>query len=291
MSLRRLWTLELIGKVVGLTILFMALLSIDFAGLSLSTTVSRVPLQLGLVALADSVLLSYFATSSRWGGWREWGTVFALLYGTVYVLTSVEAVYLGSLLPASTVVRLLINGAITSSVFAGGLVWAFGAHVPSSAPSGRLLMPGKEWAWKIGASAGVYVLFFVLFGLVVYAPLGKAIDPTGYASEQAIASTAAGLVLPVELLRGALWSLLAIPAILDLPFAWRKTGVLVGLLLAVPLALTQFLATSMPVGLQVAHSFEILGENLAFGLALAWILQIHSRLPGRSKPHRHRGTV
>jgi hypothetical protein len=266
-------------KVLGLTVLLAALLSVNYGAAALSDAASKAPIQLVMVAFVDTLLLSYFVISSRWTGRKEWGTVFAGLYGMVYLLTAIESVYLGSLLSASTVVSLLVNGAITSSIFAAALVWAFGSGKIEGVTGARLRMPGKEWVWKIVASAGVYLLLFIVFGLVVYAPLGRALDPVAYAQEQATASTSAALVFPIELLRGALWALLAVPAILALRFGWKKTGLVIGLLMAVPLAMTQFLATSMAAGLQVAHAGEIFGENLVFGLALVWILRARSRLP------------
>lgn len=186
-------------------------------------------------------------------------------------------------------VSLLVNGAITSTIFAVALVWAFGSGKMEGVSGARLQMPGKEWAWKIVASAGVYLLLFIVFGLVVYAPLGRALDPVAYAQEQATASTAAALVFPIELLRGALWALLAVPAILALRFGWKKTGLVIGLLMAVPLSLTLFLATTMAVGLQVAHAGEIFGENLVFGLAVVWILRARSRLPTQGEQTQNTG--
>ena len=262
-----------------MTLLFAALLSIDYGAVALSSAASKAPLQVLIVAFVDTLLFSYFVISSRWTGIREWGAVFAALFGMVYFLTAVESVYLGGILSANAVVSLLVDGAITSTIFAAALIWAFGSGKMGGVSVARLRMPGREWAWKIVACAGAYLLLFIVFGLVVYAPLGKALDPVAYAQEQATASTAAALVFPTELFRGALWALLAVPAILALPFGWKKTGLVAGLLMAVPLSLTQFLATTMAVGLQVAHFGEIFGENLVFGLALVWILRVHSRLP------------
>ncbi len=272
--------------IAGLTFLFAALLSVNFSAITLSSVASKSPMQLVLVAFVDTSLLSYFVVSSRWTGWKQWAAVFAVLYGTVYVLTAIESVYLGSLLSANTVFNLLLNGAIISAVFSGALVWALkGKATREELQSIRLQMGRREWVWKVVVSAAVYLLLFMVFGLVLYMPLGKALDPAAFAQEQSTASAAGALVFPVELIRGALWALLAVPAIMALPFGWKKTGVIVGLLLAVPLALTQFLATSMTVGLQIAHCGEIFGENLVFGVLLLWILSVHSRLP-TEKPQK-----
>jgi len=59
-----------------------------------------------------------------------------------------------------------------------------------------------------------------------------------------------------------------------------------------PLTVSQFLSTSETVGLPIAHSVEIAGENIIFGS----ILSVHSRLPmensdvGVSLPNRQ-GTL
>ncbi len=276
--------LKNVTKVSGLTTLFAALLSVNYGAITLSSVALKAPMQLVLVAFIDTLLLSYFVISSRWTGWKQWGAVFAVLYGMVYVLTAVESVYLGSLLSANTVFNMLVNGALTSTVFSGALVWAWkGNAMQEELQSISLQMGQREWVWKVVVSAGVYLLLFMVFGLVLYMPLGKALAPTAFAQEQSTASAVGALVFPVELIRGALWALLAVPAIMALPFGWKKTGVIVGLLLAVPLALTQFLATSMTVGLQIAHCGEIFGENLVFGVLLLWILRVHSRLPAEEQ--------
>lgn len=77
-----------------MTVLFAALLSVDYGAVALSNAASKAPLQVVIVAFVDTLLLSYFVISSRWTGRKEWGTVFAALYGMVYLLTAIESVYL-----------------------------------------------------------------------------------------------------------------------------------------------------------------------------------------------------
>jgi len=260
-------------------VLYAALLSVNYNAITISNAATKTPIHLLVVAFVDTLLLSYFVLSSRWGGWREWAAVFVVLYGMVYVLTAAETFYLGSILSANTVPTLLVNGAITSAVFAGALVWAFGNKGMQRTGNSRLRMPGAEWAWKIVASAVLFLLLFTIIGVIVYMPLAKTLDPVAYAQEQSIASNATSLVFPVELIRGALWALFAVPAIMALPFEWKKTGVITGLLMAVPLALVQYLSTAMTTGLLVSHTAEIVVENMIFGFLLVWLLRVHSRLP------------
>ena len=277
---RRTWGTKVLVIIIGLALLYAALLSVDYRALTLSVAASEAPVQLIIFAFVNTLLLSYFALSSSWTGWKEWSAAFALLYGMVYFLTALEASYLGSILTLETVTSLIINGAITSAIFCGALVWTLG-NKPAQlvAHSSRLKMPAREWIWKILLSAVVYLFLFLIFGAAVYMPIARLLDPVAFASEQSIASSAASLVFPIELIRGALWSLLAVPAVIALTFGWKKTGLFIGLLMAVPLTLSQFLSRSETVGLQIAHSFEIAGANIVFGFLLVWILHIHSRLP------------
>jgi hypothetical protein len=126
LAARRIWTFANWLKVIGLTVLYIALLSVNYSAITFSNAATKTPIQLILVAFIDTLLLSYFALRSRWKGWKEWGAVFAVLYGMVYVLTAAETFYLGSILSASMALALLVNGAITSVIFAGALAWVFG---------------------------------------------------------------------------------------------------------------------------------------------------------------------
>lgn len=270
-------------RVLGLTLLLIALLSIDYTGFALSKVLLDSPLQLIIVAFVDTLLLGYFVSNSQLNGWKEWGAVFSMLYGFVYVLTAIESAYLGSVLSVSVLPGLLVNGAIVSGVYSGALVVLLGKNETPSNLSRRLLMGRREWLWKIVVAAAAYLAVFVLFGLVVYFPLARFLDPSGLAAEQSATASSAALVFPIEIVRGALWAILAVPAIITLRFGWKKTALVTGLLLAVPLSATLMLAGTMALGLQIAHLAGIFGENLVFGVLVVWILHLHSRLPSGSE--------
>ncbi len=272
------WVLAL--KVVCLTFLLIGLLSVDYIGMKISSTLLQTPIRLVLVALADTLLFTYVVKHSQWKGWKEWMAIFCILYGFVYVLTAFESVYLGSILTAMVAAGLLINGAIVSVIFSAVIVWVLGQRaINAEALSPRLVMRTIEWIWKIVLAAIVYLLVFIIFGLLIYYPIAQALDPTALAAEQSIASSAAALVFPIELMRGALWMIFSVPTVVSLRFGWRKTAVVIGLLLAVPLSGASMLSTSMSLGLQIAHFVELFTENLVFGFIVVWILHLRSRLP------------
>jgi hypothetical protein len=280
LAVKNAWSLSNVSRVLGLTLLLAVLLSINYAGLAISKAVSDAPIQLILVALFDTLLLTYFVKSSSWTGRKEWAALFAMLYGMIYLLTAMESLYVGSVLSSGTVFGLLVNGAITSGIFAAVLVGVLGNRGTKAAtPETRLVMPRREWVWKIVSSGGLYLLLFIVFGFAIYLPLARVLDPTALASEQSSAASAAMLVFPLELFRGALWALLAAPAVIALQFGWKKTGGMMALLFAVPLSGSILLSTAMTPGLQLAHFVEVFGENLVFGIGVVWILRMHSRLP------------
>jgi hypothetical protein len=270
-------------KILGLTVLLFALMSLNYVGLGLSASLST-PIALIAAAFLDTLVLSYFAISSRIEGAKQWLAVFLVLYVGNYVLTAMESLYLTSLLTEGIVVSILVNGAIISGVFAFAVTELLRRKSTQTRDHGkRLVMPMKEWIWKIGASGALYLFLFVLVGFLVYTPFASLTDPAALAKEQAaLPASAAGLVFPLEFLRGIIWTLLAVVATLSLPFNWKKTALVAGLMLAAPVSTSIFLSNSIAPGLQIAHFAELFIENFLFGFAAVWILHLRSRLSSQT---------
>jgi hypothetical protein len=269
------------AKFAGLTMVLSILFSLDFGRLALSTAFFGNPLGWVLLAFVASVLFGFFTLASTWTGWKQWTAVFLLCYGVPYVLTAVEASYLPNVLSTGKVADLLVNGAIDAGVFAAVLVTLFARSAPQPATGRtRLVMPAGEWAWKLLCAGAVYLALFLVFGEAVYAPLARAMDSAAYAAEQAaVPSSVAALVFPIEYLRGVLFAAFAAPAVMALPYNWKKTGAFVALLISVPESAMILLSTGLAPGLIPAHFVEVLGANLVLGVAVVWILQRRDRLP------------
>jgi hypothetical protein len=269
------------AKLAGLTLVLSVLFSLDFGRLAFSTAFFGNPLGWVLLAFVASVLFGFFTLASTWTGWRQWTAVFLLFYGVPYVLTAVEASYLPGVLSTSKVADLLLNGAIDAGVFAAVLVTLLGPAAPQPAANrSRLVMPAGEWAWKLLCAGAVYLTLFLVFGEAVYAPLARAMDSAAYAAEQAaVPSSGAALVFPIEYLRGVLFAAFAAPAVMALPYSWKKTGVFVALLIGLPESALILLSTTLAPGLVPGHFVEVLGANLVLGVALVWIFQRRDRLP------------
>jgi hypothetical protein len=269
------------AKLAGLTLVLSILFSFDFGRLAPSTAFFGNPLGWVLLAFVASVLFGLFTLASTWTGWRQWTAIFLIFYGVPYVLTAVEASYLPSVLSASKVADLLVNGAIIAGVFAAVVVALLGRAAPQpAARRSRLAMPASEWAWKLLCAGAVYLALFLVFGEAVYAPLAKAMDSAAYAAEQAaVPSSGAALVFPIEYLRGVLFAAFAAPVVMALPYSWKKTGAFLALLISLPESAMILLSTTLAPGLVPAHFVEVLGANLVLGVALVWIFQRRDRLP------------
>jgi len=268
------------AKLAGLTLVLSALFSFDFERLSPAAGFLENPVGWVLLALTASVLFGAFTAVSCWSGWRQWSAIFLVFYGVPYVLTVAEAPYIPAVLPQARVIDLLVDGAIIAGIFALVTVVAFGRSVAgTSQPPARLAMPGREWIWKFAAGGAIYLALFFVFGAAIYSPLAKAMDPSGYTAEQgAIPAAGLALVFPIEFVRGLGFIAFALPAVMALPYAWKRTGLGIALLIGVPESAMILLSTSLAAGLIPAHFVEVLGANLIFGFAMVWLLNHPDRL-------------
>ncbi len=258
------------------TFFLAALMSVDYFNLAISKSLRSGPIQLLLLAFIDSVALCYFATSTSWGGWREWLAIFMVFFGVNYLLTAMETMYLGSILPISVALGLIVNGGVVSSLYAAFLVQIFpNATTNDQTNNMRVPIRAKGLAFKIVGGSLLYLMFFMIFGLAVYMPVARFLDPIALSQEQGIVATgSATWVIPIELLRGAVWVVLAVPVVLSLSYNWKRTALIVAILFAVPVSAGLLLSSGMTLGLIVAHFAELFLENVVFGVCVAWILQL-----------------
>jgi hypothetical protein len=271
----------MILKVVVLTLLLFILYSFDFLGLSLGKGVQAAPLLVLLVSFLHASVLSYPIIRSRWNGWRLIGAIFLLLYGVMYLMTAIEAVYLPEILTQQIVLGLLVNGAITAAVFSFVAVWLYGRLKKDNEkqePNQRLVMPWTQWIWRLALIAISYVFLYILFGAAVFLPIAGALDPKGLAEASAL--NLPNWIIPFQAFRGLLWAVIALPIIRMMRGRSWEAGLAVALSFAVVMGANQLLALDMSAGLRLAHIVEIFGENFVLGWVIVWLL--HRRKSSRS---------
>jgi hypothetical protein len=267
-------------RIIILALILFGLYSVDFSGLALSQEVRTAPAMLLLVSLLQAAVLSYPILRSRWTGWRLVGAIFLVFYGVTTLMVAIEGVYLPDELPPHLVWHLLVNGAITAAMFSPVAILVHGRMKPTQEPEEpnlRLIMSWSQWLWRLAVIALSWAVLFVFFGALVYLPLAHALDPT--ALQALVSPDLPSWVLPFQMIRALLWTVLTLPVIRMMKGSWWETGFVTALLFSVLMGSNLLMPTGMPVGLQLAHLIEVCGEAFVFGWIVVGLL--HRRRESR----------
>ena len=274
---------DTLGKVGLLALLAFVLFSVNFATLSwtatsLVTIAGRVLAAL-LVSGVTGVLLRRTIGSFRYLA----GATFGIMYGTMYLLPATETVYVGSVLPPSRALVMVLSGFLISGVFSLTAVGLFASSsvLRKGATGPWLSMPSREWTLKLLALGGIWTMLFIAFGFAVYQPIARGLDPSGLASESA--GVNAGWALLSQPFWGIAWTALSIPLLRSLRTDWRRASLALGALFAVLAGADMLMAAGMSGGLQLAHLLETVGESLVFGVTVVGVLQFRGRMSVRSE--------
>ncbi|MDF1514942.1 MAG: hypothetical protein P1S60_14120 [Anaerolineae bacterium] len=229
------------------------------------------PVLLVLTAFLQTIVLSYAVLRTGRHGWRLFVALFMAFYGISTLMVAVEAVYLPDTLPLDIVLPLLVNGGMTAALFSGVavLVWGRG-HLQAVTPDKGVSVSWAPWTGKFVLIGVSWTILFVVFGALVFLPLAEMLAPEALAVYTNLDMPA--WVLPFQLVRGMLWAALVLPLLLLMRGSRWATALTTGLLFAVPMGTNLLRATSLPIGLLLAHPVEVLGENFIFGWLVARIL-------------------
>ncbi|MFO7680890.1 MAG: hypothetical protein R6X34_12640 [Chloroflexota bacterium] len=274
------------GRWLALWLLLLALYGVDFWGLGLNPVLTGAPWALLGMAVIDTAVMALLLSRLQGAGWRLATAVFLLFFGLKTALVAVEAVYLPDVLPPEIVAPLLVNGLITAVLFSLAAVWLNGrwaAGEPITLAPWPFSVIG--WIGRLAAAGFLWMVLFVAIGLLVFRPVAQALD-----ADTAVAYLAAFqpenplLILLFQMARGALWALLALPALALLPGATWQRGLLLGIVFAGWMSSGLLLPNDLlPATIWPAHLVEVVVENLLFGLALAWLFRARATLPA-NKP-------
>jgi hypothetical protein len=262
-----------------LALLAFVLLSVIFTNLTWVATTWTAVLARMAVTLLLVALVAFTLPHSQGSRLGLAGAIFAIVYGTMYLLPATETTYVSWVLPLSLAISMVFSGAIITLVFSLAASTLFSPSTTGAAPSSalRLRMGRTEWVEKLLVLAVLWTFLFILVGSLVYTPIAKALDPAGYAAESA-SVTNSSLALLSQPLWGIAWAMLAVPLIRSLKLGWRWTALALGCFLGALMGADMILATGMSFGLQLGHFAESVTESFAFGALAVWVLQRHGRL-------------
>lgn len=246
---------------------------------------AKLLLALLAVCFLDTLVLTYIILRSRWSGWRLIATVFFVFYGVMTFIAQIESAIF-HILPSGVLPRLFLMGVLVTAPFSLLAVFILGKGkaepTASNEPNSRLIMPVKEWAWKLAVIAIAYMFLYSTFGYfiawknpAVQAYYGG-IDEGSFFAHMKVVFTTAPWLEPFQALRGVLWALLALPVIRMMKGSWQETAIAVGLLFSVLMNSQLLLPTPfMPEAVRMTHLLETASYNFIFGFFIVWLLHRH----------------
>ncbi len=284
-------TIFLVLKVAALTAILFICFAVAAGIVGLSGN-SPAPENAGAPAagllLADcflcTLVLSYLVVRSRWAGWRLAATVFLVFYGVMTFMSQIETAVFVTRLPAGTLPRLFLMGALIAAPFSVLAVLILGkrkADLADQQPNPRLQMPPRQWVWRLTAIALAYLVVYFTFGYfiawrnpAVPAYYGGVDEGSFLAGMRAVLRDTPWLI-PFQMLRALLWVAIALPVVRTMKGRWPETALMVGLLFSVLMSAQLLLPNPyMPEAVRMAHLKEVASSNFIFGCLVGWLLTL-----------------
>jgi hypothetical protein len=242
------------------------------------------PLDFLLVAAGHAGVIMIILLSSRWIGWKlAFATIFSY-FGVTTVMAQIETAYFltGLTLPPGLLPRLVLMGFLTAIIFiplAVVILWRVRKQQIDSSPNGRLVMPVRQWVWKLAAIMPIYLLLYYGAGYFIAWQNPELVafyggtDPGNFFLQMGSIFKNDPWLTPFQMWRSLLWVLFVLPVVrMTRGSAWW-TAVVVGLLLAVPMNIGHILPNPLipATSVRLSHMIETGSSNFVLGLAITWL--------------------
>jgi hypothetical protein len=275
-------TLRLIALTVGLFACFAVASSVvGFTNSQPSPPDSSAALKLIVVCFLESAMIANLILRSRWTGWRLVAAVFFVFYGVTTFMPQIESAVFLTRLPAGTIPRLFLMGALISAPFSLLAVPILGkarGGSPFAEGAGRLQMPANEWTWKLAVIAIAYVVLYFTFGYFVawrnpaLREYYGGVD-NGFVSQMGSVLRDTPWLAPFQILRALCWVAIAVPVVKMLKGGWIESALTVALLFSVLMNAQLLLPNPyMPDTVRMSHLVETASSNFIFGMLTGWLL-------------------
>ncbi|MCK4962433.1 MAG: hypothetical protein KAS19_08095 [Anaerolineales bacterium] len=283
------WTFRLILLFV-LFIVFFVIGSMAVAGVMPDNAISEpglVPATTGLliIALADLLVIAALILASRWSGWKFAVGLALAYYGAATFMLQIETWYFLSSVTvgAQLLPRLFLMGIPTAFLFIPLAVWILGKGraTAETSPNLALVMPAKQWIWKLAAIAVAYLILYWGAGYFIAWQnpelrifYGQPGDALPFFTHTANTLRNDPMLFPFQILRALLWVCCTLPVIRSSKVNPWWTALLVGLFLSVPTALPLIIENPlMPIAsVRMSHLIEGASSNFIFGTIVVWLL-------------------
>jgi hypothetical protein len=237
------------------------------------------------LGIINTALIVILVVTSRWSGWRLVAALAFAYYGSFTFLTQIESWYFLSetTVPPSLLPRLFLMGLSIPLIYIPLAVlicgkWKNGGYTPQV--SIEMYISAKELLLKLGIIAVVYLIIYWMAGYYIawqnpelrafYGSPGN-IKPFLSHTLDTFGDTPSLIIL--QLFRGVLFAVIAMPVILGSKINRWLTAVLVGLLFAIPHFVHILPNPLMPqASVRLSHMVETASSSFVFGLFVAWLL-------------------
>lgn len=238
-----------------------------------------------IVALVNVLIISALILTSRWSGWKLALSLALAYYGAVTFLMQIETWYFLSAITVGPELLplLFLMGIPPAFIFIPLAVWILGKWRASDAPAHHpaLVMPLKQWVWKLVVITIVYLILYWMAGYFIawgnpelrafYGHPGEA-EPFFTHTFNTLRNDP--FLFPFQILRALLWAACALPIIRGSKVKPLWTAVLVGLLFSVPQNIGHILANPLIpfASVRLSHLIETTSSTFVFGLIVVWLL-------------------
>jgi hypothetical protein len=240
------------------------------------------PVGMLLLAIINTILIVSLIVSSRWRGWRLALLLGLSYYGSFTLITQLETWYFLSETAVSPelLLRLFLMGLPIPFLFIPLAVRLCGRWKHGITENKNMITPRRKLIFKMGIIAVVYVVIYWCAGYFIawqnpdlrafYGTPGP-IVPFWQHTINTLSDTPDLFIL--QLVRGLLFALIAMPVIMGSNATPWRTALLVGFLLAVPHLVHILPNPIMPnASVRFSHMIETAASTFLFGLIIAWLL-------------------
>lgn len=233
----------------------------------------------------NTLLIIGLIQSSHWSGWKLALRLGLAYYGAVTFLTQIETWYFMSnvTFEQSLLPRLFIMGLPVAFIHVplAVLILGKGKSVEVVGSNPAPIFPIKQWIWKLGAIAVVYILLYWSAGYYIAWQndelrtfYGSPGDILPFWEHTANTLRADAGLFPFQAIRAMFWTLCTIPIIRGSKVNVWWTAILAGLFLTVPQISGLILENPlMPqASVRLSHMIEGIASNFVFGMIIVWLL-------------------
>lgn len=237
-----------------------------------------------ILSIINTILIVSLIVSSRWRGWRLPLLLALAYYGSFTFITQLETWYFltGITVSPELLAGLFIMGISVPFLFIplAILICARWKAVRIDKENTNMVMPKGQFILKLGIIAAVYLVIYWCAGYYIAwqnpelrAFYGSPGEIMPFWEHTFTTSRNAPDLIILQLVRGLLFAVIAIPVIRGSNVKPWLTAVLVGLLLSIP-HLGHILPNPlMPIAsVRFSHMIETASSTFLFGLIIVWLL-------------------